>query len=473
MKHVILFFFFLSILPLIAQQTTQFPETIIGKRAEAYISAFNNSDESAMFTFIIDNISDASLKLHGIDQRMKLFKFMKNTYQHLSVVKVHLINEHSLSTSVQAKNGEQLQFVFEFEENNPYKLNLIRVEMGDSKNEDQSEKVPEGELVHTLEKYLTELSQQEKFSGVVLIEKNNEPLFEKAYGQSNKENNTINNLETKFNLGSINKIFTKIAIAQLIEQGKLTFETKLGEILPNYPNNDAKQKVTIRHLLEMESGIGDFFGKKFEETPKKTLRTINDYLPLFANEPLAFEPGTSRAYSNGGFIVLGAIIEKLSGKSYYDYARENIFLKAGMLNTDSYETDSAVNNIAIGYIFENGKWVANTETRPAKGSSAGGGYSTENDLLKFTNSLINDTFLSYDYTEWILGGTIPEKNSLSTQEKKIHTMGGIGIAGGAPGINASLDFDIASGYAIVVLSNYSPPSAEDVAKKIRGWLGIR
>ena len=155
--------------------------------------------------------------------------------------------------------------------------------------------------------------------------KDDKPIFSKAYGLASKENKTPNNPDTKFNLGSINKIFTRIAIGQLVQQGKISFDDKLGKYLPDYPNRDAAEKVTIRHLITMKSGIGDFFGEKFVRCRRINCRKNSDFIPLFADKPLAFEPGTKEQYSNGGYILLGAIIEKVTGKSYYDYVRENIF----------------------------------------------------------------------------------------------------------------------------------------------------
>jgi CubicO group peptidase (beta-lactamase class C family) len=202
----------------------------------------------------------------------------------------------------------------------------------------------------------------------------------------------------------------------------------------------------------MQSGIGDFFGPKFDATPKNRIRAIKDYLPLFADQPLKFEPGTSRAYSNGGYIALGAIIEKVTGQSYYDYVREHVFKPAGMENTDSYEVDVVTPNLATGYARgPNGVRVSNVYTAPARGSSAGGGYSTAEDLLKFTVAMRNNKLLSEAQTKRML-------------------QGGLGIAGGAPGINAELEIDPASGYTIIVLSNYDPPSAANISQQIRKWI---
>src|SRR5262249_6211068 len=159
-----------------------------------------------------------------------------------------------------------------------------------------------------------------------------------------------------------------IAITQLAEQGKLSFEDTLGRHLPDYPNQDAAAKVRIKHLLEMQSGIGDFFGPKFDATPKKRIRSINDYLPLFADQQVKFEPGSGHAYSNGGYVVLGAIIEKITGQSYYDYVRDHIFKPAGMENSDYYEVDTPTANLATGYHRgASGPRVSNVYTLPARG----------------------------------------------------------------------------------------------------------
>jgi CubicO group peptidase (beta-lactamase class C family) len=214
----------------------------------------------------------------------------------------------------------------------------------------------------------------------------------------------------------------------------------------------------------MTSGIGDFFGEKFENTPKDKLRTIDDFLPMFANDSLKFEPGSQRQYSNGGYIVLGAIIEKISGESYYDYVWEHIFKPTGMLNIESYEADIPVPNLAEGYTREetDKPWRKNIYTRPARGSSAGGGYSTAEDLLKFTIALEKQTFFKNPETWETLRG---EPSGLKSQRQD-----GLGIFGGAPGINSGIETKIGKGFTAIVMSNYDPPTAEDVMKKIREFL---
>lgn len=361
-----------------------------------------------------------------------------------------------------------------------------------------------------------------------------------------------NRTDTRFNLGSINKIFTKMAIAQLARQGKLSLDDKLGKFLPDYPNPEAREKVTVRHLVNMTSGIGDFFGPEFDKTPKDFLRHNRDYLKLFAAKPLAFEPGTRQMYSNGGYVVLGEIISVASGMDYYDYVRKNIFEPAGMKDSDWFEADAVVPNVAEGYTrrieepekreprpapevsggapltkhttenqneqndlesagrsaagvtgnqnterdtrksVENkpgagarisvtsgseqitgrqpektetpATWRKNIYTRPARGSAAGGGYATAEDLLRFIRALYECRLLDEAWTNWVFTGQEPGQPA---QSKIDRSRWSLGIAGGAPGINAALEFEAQTGYVIIVLSNYDPPAATQMSRMIR------
>ena len=227
----------------------------------------------------------------------------------------------------------------------------------------------------------------------------------------------------------------------------------------------------------MSSGLGDIFGEKYDATPKAHLRELSDYLPLFAGEPLLFEPGTSRRYSNAGFVVLGLIIEKASGQRYHDYVREHVFLPAGMKDTDAYPQDAIVPNRAVGYTHEEeggrarsaaGPAHVNIYALPARSSSAGGGYSTAMDLVAFDEAMRHDRLLPAVWTDWFF----TDKSNPPAVAPLPKRKGGAGFAGGTAGVNAAIETDLDTGYTIVVLSNLDPPSAEKVVKKLRGWLGL-
>ena len=312
--------------------------------------------------------------------------------------------------------------------------------------------ISEAELVRRLSGSLDSLAKAGVFSGVAVLAKNGVPVFQNAYGMADRERNIPNNLETAFNLGSINKVFTQTAILQLAAAGKLNLDSTLAVYWPDYPNVAAR-KITIRQLMRHTSGIG---GNIFDSPAGGTrhdVRTLKDYLALFVNEPPQFEPGTSNAYSNAGYVVLGLLIERLSGQDYYTYVRDHIFEPVGMTRTGSFFVDSLPANTAIGYTTgrENSPpgtpLHPNLQELPGRGSSAGGGYSTAQDLLKFLKAL----------REHRIGNGLPA---------------GLGIAGGSGGINGVVEGGLPGGYDLVVLANLDPPAAERVSRMTRGWLGV-
>ena len=317
----------------------------------------------------------------------------------------------------------------------------------------RSAPITEQELVKRLTNSVDSLARIGEFSGVVVLANDGVPVYQSAHGLANRERSIANNLQTAFNLGSINKVFTQIAILQLYAAGKLNPDSTIAKYWPDYPNQDVARRVTIRELMRMTSGIGGDIFRAPSGGQRSDVTRLQDYLPLFVNEPLQFEPGSKRAYSNAGYVVLGLLIERLSGEDYYRYVREHILEPAGMTRTGSFAVDSLPPNTAIGYTRGGEDAPAsaplrpNTEELPGRGSSAGGGYSTAQDLLAFLKAL----------REHRIANGLPA---------------GLGVAGGAPGINSTLDGDLPGGYDLVVLSNLDPPAAMRVSQLTRQWLGV-
>jgi D-alanyl-D-alanine carboxypeptidase len=323
--------------------------------------------------------------------------------------------------------------------------------------------------------FLRPLADSGEFSGVVLLAKDGKPFFLEAYGLANRDFAVPNRTDTKFNLGSINKVFTQTAIAQLAAAGKLSLSDTVRKLLPDYPSA-AADRITVQELVTMSSGLGDIFGKRYDATPKARLRTLSDFLPLFADDPLLFEPDTSRRYSNAGYIVLGLIIERVSGEPYHDYVRRHVFEPAGMKNSDAYPQDAVVQNRAVGYTRDGddgqpqqGPPRVNVYALPARSSSAGGGYATAADLLAFDVAMRHDVLLPPAWTDWFYTDKSTAPVAGAGRGKR---SGGGGFAGGTAGVNAVIETDLDSGYTVVVLSNLDPPSAERVAKRLRGLLGL-
>lgn len=337
-------------------------------------------------------------------------------------------------------------------------------------------------LSHELRLFIEGQTKNDQFSGAVLIAKNEKILFEYTPGFANKEKQILNTINTKFNLGSANKMFTGVAIAKLAEEGKLSFHDLVGRYLPDYPNKTVIEKVTIHHLLTHTSGLGHYLNEKFMEQ-RLNLRTIDDFIALFINEPLLFEPGEKYIYSGNGYTLLGKIIEVVSGKSYYDYIRDIIYKEANMPNSDSYEIDpnNLKPDLAIGYTrrldiqgnIGDGERKDNLWINLIKGEAGGGGYSTCHDLLNFSRSLMENKLLNPEMTKTVLTPYVLEGskngqtkyNGYGFQIWDINGIKRIGHPGRFAGINTRFDVYPDLGYTVIVLSNYDPPSAFNIAEK--------
>ena len=328
-------------------------------------------------------------------------------------------------------------------------LALLSV-LGVSRAAAQSPTPSSDELAHRLAAHVDSLAARGEFSGVVLLAQNGQPLLEKAVGDADREAGRRNTIGTAFNLGSINKLFTQTAIRQLAARGLLDLDSTLAKYWPDYPNPEVARRVTIRQMLQHRSGIG---GNIFAAPPGGTrldVRHNDDYLPLFVHRPLDFEPGTQQRYSNAAYVVLGALVQRLSGVDYYDYVRANILDPAGMTETVSWAADSLPAHAAIGYTTRAagaGGVAPNSAQLPGRGSAAGGGYSTAHDLLRLLDAL--------------RAGRI-----------EAGPPAGIGAAGGSVGINALLEGGMPGGYDLIVLANLDPPAAERVGESVRAWLGV-
>jgi CubicO group peptidase (beta-lactamase class C family) len=345
-------------------------------------------------------------------------------------------------------------------------------------------------LAAELGRYLAKLSAADVFSGAVLVARGGEPVFTGAYGTANAAQKTPNRVSTRFNLGSMNKMFTSVAIAQLEEAGELAFTDTIAQHLPDYPNAAVAEKVTIHHLLTHTSGLGDFFGPKYQAA-KERLHTLQDYLALFVDEPLQFEPGARFQYSNAGFIVLGLIVEARADQDYFDHVREAVYRPAGMSATDSFERDAGTPDLATGYTFplpENpadlkladvlGGRKPNDDFLSPRGTSAGGGYSTVGDLLRFDRALRAATLLEAATVATLIEGKVdaPPKPGVrygyGFEDDRSGPTRIVGHGGGAPGISAKLDMYWDLGATVVALGNYDRV-AELVAMKAKRLLAPR
>ena len=330
-------------------------------------------------------------------------------------------------------------------------------------------------FVNALRARVEAATQAGEFSGAVLVVRDGSTLFEGGYGLADRERGLPNTPLTQFRVGSMNKMMTAVAVLQLVQAGTLRLDVPLGTYLRDYPNAELASTVTPHHLLTHTGGTGDIFGAEFMAN-RLELRTTSDYLRLYGARGLQFAPGAQFVYSNYGFVLLGALIEQVSGTSYYEHVASRVLAPAGMVATGFAPEDSLVPGRSVGYTRQvvSGALVSNTPTLPYRGTPAGGGYSTVADFARFAAAIQQRRLLDSATTTLLLTGKVAVSEGVQYAYGFFdRVVGGrrfVGHTGGAPGMSGVLEFEPNGGYVVVVLSNFDSPAATQIAAFILNGL---
>lgn len=441
-----------------------FPETPAGTRAAELLDLFNRGGADADRRYVENGYAPSFREAFPMEQHLGMIRMTRDMFPDLAL---GLVGESS-PTAIAAwfrspASGEWLHLELEVEADAPHRILSLGLRPGEPpEGATDPEPGPAAPAVTNFEELDSRLSRRaadDEFSGVVLAARGREVVFHEVYGPAHRAFGVPNRLDTRFNIGSLNKLFTSVAIAQLAEKGKLGLDDPLGRHLDGFPP-EAAGKVTIRHLLQMRSGWGDYWDNETYLAARNELRTVGDYLAFLKEEPLQFEPGTDETHSNTGFEILGAVIEKVSGLDYYDYVRRHIYGPAGMTRSDSYHRDGPATGLATGYTNLNAadplgsgyRWT-NTFMLSPRGTPAGGGYATAMDLLRFRRALCGHRLLGEAWTNLLLRRFEGEPAAGDPPK------GTVALAGGAPGVNALFVIDLDDGWTVVVLSNFDMPAA--------------
>jgi D-alanyl-D-alanine carboxypeptidase len=431
------------------EQVVTGPPPEIRGHIDAFVKALNSGSSDQWEKMAQEHFSPGELKRHSVEERKRIFDDLRRDFGTISVGMVEGPDE-PLRVHIKGSTGASGVIELKLEPDAPYKIDTLGVKIGgsgDEKSQLTIEPPPihggmsNEELTSALDKYLSRAAANDVFSGTVLVAKDGKTVYERSYGFADRANKAPNNSATRFNLGSINKTFTQAAIQQLIARGKVSLTDTVGKLLPDYPQ-ETTRAATVDQLLHHSAGVADFFGEEFTRTAKDQFRSNADYYKFVSGLKPLFAPGARRQYCNGCYIVLGAIIERVSGISYEQYVEENIFKPADMTATGPLQSDGINPNVAIGYTKRTGDGGlrSNVLMHGASGCAAGGGYATAFDLLS--------------YAEALRHGRIPDVPSSKD----------IGIAGGAPGINSVLEQNDA--WSVIVLSNLDPPAGEDIGRSL-------
>jgi CubicO group peptidase (beta-lactamase class C family) len=314
-------------------------------------------------------------------------------------------------------------------------------------------------------------AKQVDFYGVVSIFKKNQEIFNKAYGFRDKNNRIHNNVDTKFSIASGTKLFTALGIGTLIDQNKIALDTEIHDVFKE-PMSFIDKKATILHLLTHTSGIYDYydedvvtdFDNSYLEIPWYKLETPTDYLPLFINRNMKFRPGQGISYSNGGYVLLGIIIEKITNKKYRTYIEENVLNAAKMTDSGFYALNNLPENTALGYRPD---YTTNIYNVPIRGGGDGGLYTTSGDLKKFWKHLFAFKIISecllhefitprvklWQIVDYGLGIYIPKVNDRSAYV----------IVGGDAGVGFKSKYIPADDVIMNILSNKTNGEEEIVS----------
>jgi CubicO group peptidase (beta-lactamase class C family) len=297
-----------------------------------------------------------------------------------------------------------------------------------------------------LEQKLDTLMETTDFSGSILLVKDNKVKIAKGYNMANSENKQLNGPDTVFRIASLTKAFTAASILQLQEQGKLNVYDPVMKYIKGYPY----KKVTLYELLTHTAGIPNFTEFQNFTSTMNLPTSVSDNMAKFIDMPLDFEPGSQFKYSNSGYILLGAVIESVSGQSYNDYIHDHIFVPLGMERSGNLDIDRISDQIAVGYSMVDGQWKQDVEIDLSVVHAAGGIYSTVNDLNKWIQGLENGKILNAASWKAML---TPNKEGYALGWGSFEQETVYQHSGAFDGFSSLINRNLTKGTAVILLSN--------------------
>ncbi len=441
-------------------------------RAKEFVEQINNSNAAQFTEYVKANFGGDFLNM-PMSAHLNFFLSVKDTSRGFDVVDVAQREENRVTLRVKSKlTGELEGLSVRVDAAPPHKIVGIGMRPVPGDESKEASRLSVARIGAEIEGFVKKLADADVFSGTVLLAKGDQIVYKGAFGTANKDFGSLNRIDTKFNLGSMNKMFTALAIAKLVETGKLTVDDPLSKFIPDFPDAESAKKIKIKHLLSHTAGLGGYFSETWQMRSRGSIRTVDDMMALAKpDEKMRFEPGTNWQYSNTGMLVLGKVIEVASGKSYFDFVDENILGPAGMKNTGCFELDRVNENLAVGYDKEFGdegvKFRNNIFMHVMRGGPQGGCYSTAEDLHRFATALSAGKIVREDLVREFTTAK-PDISSPNygfgfgvSQDGK-----SFGHGGGFTGISANLDVFRDTGWIAIVMSNYSRAS-QPVSSKMR------
>ncbi|MBL8299141.1 MAG: beta-lactamase family protein [Rhodanobacteraceae bacterium] len=429
------------------------PDTAAGKVLDARLKAFASGSEKQLAQYRAQHEPELDIE--------RELAFYRDTGG-FDVLKIERSEAHAITAVIRARDADSIgRIELEVKPSTPERVSRLRMQpASDVPAEFMPARLELSQVLTGVQEKAGTMAQRQQFSGNLLITQGEKTLLKRSWGQADRDSKRANSSETQFRIASMFKMFTAVAVLQLVDAGKLDLDGKIGTYLPDYPNRELATQVTIRQLLSHTGGTGEIFTPEYA-AQRDTVREHKDYLALFGARAPEFAPGSSAQYSNYGYVLLGAVIERVSGRSYYDYVQAHVFEPAGMSATGALPEQEMPAQLSVGYTVQDGRTQDNRSFLPWRGTAAGGGYSTTGDLLRFVQALQSGQLLP---AKWVAQAT-------RTQNKDGwygfgFAVGGegrqrwFGHDGGAEGMSGSLRVYPELGYVLVGLANVDPPASE-------------
>ena len=335
--------------------------------------------------------------------------------------------------------------------------------------------VSQEEMKRLIHVGLDRLVRTNDFSGCVTVADGGKTVFDECRGLAERNFSVPIDHQTKFHVGSIDKMFTAVAIAQLVEAGKLSWDARLLQVIPEYADHAAANDITVWDLLHHTAGLGDVLVPEYFAR-REQFNEPADFLDLIARQPRVSEPGKEWNYSNAGYMLLGRIVEKVSHERYDDYVKRHVFAPAGM-DASGFDTLNEVTaKLAVGYFHDGlfaSDWKADWMKIPFKGDPAGGGYSTNADLLRFAQALREGKLVKPATLAKMFDGGVPAgpgSYAAGFGDRLSHGRHIRGHAGGIEGTDANLQIVWGTDAAVALTSNQGPGQSWMLAEHIADLL---
>ena len=391
MAEFTLVIFLCASIPATAAPSITVPDTPIGKIGSALIRHVNNDTPEQMRVWAPTILSPAIDKNGATDFVNGLVSAVRESGG-VSLTDVHTQQGMLVLTVKVHRGGQLVLFVLAADPAQPSKLGHAELfPMDDPAIYADWPKgaVPHAEMKRLIHTTLDKLVHTNDFSGCVTVADGGETIFDECRGLAERGFGVLIDHQTKFRVASISKMFTAVAIGQLVQAGKLSWDSTLAELVPEYPDHNIAKKITVWELLHHTSGLGDILVPELFAHRENFINPV-DYLGLISRQPILSAPGKDFNYSNAGYVLLGRIIENVSGEGYFNYIQRHVFAPAGMRSSGFETLDDVTPKLAVGYFHDSPfstQWKVNWMKIPIKGGPAGNSYSSNADLLRFAEAL--------------------------------------------------------------------------------------